>query len=128
MPAVKHLWSLMSEFYLKMSRVISTFVSCLSNPSFLPPSDRVGQSSQGENGSWEWAAAGRLAGVPKSFWERENVRGVRLHRGKPVLHEPHGEDWNGGSLQLPLQGECATMSWDSLQVLCWGGDEGSGRV
>jgi len=33
------------------------------------------------------------------------VRAVRLHRGEPLLHEPHWQAWSRGALQFLLQGE-----------------------
>lgn len=68
---------------------------------------RTGQSSQGPYGGRKWAPAGRLAAVSQSLWDGQDVRGVRLHRGEPLLHEPHWQNGDGGPLQRSLQGETA---------------------
>lgn len=68
---------------------------------------RTGQSSQGPYGGWKRAPARRLAAVSQSLWDGQNVRGVRLHRGEPLLHEPHRQNWDGRPLQCSLQGETA---------------------
>lgn len=68
---------------------------------------RTGQSSQGPYGGRKRAPAGRLAAVSQSLWDGPNVRGVRLHRGEPLLHEPHRQNRDGGPLQRSLQGETA---------------------
>ncbi|KAI5629276.1 long-chain fatty acid transport protein 6 precursor, partial [Silurus asotus] len=55
------------------------------------------------NGCWKRPSPGCMARIPQSFRGDPHVRAVRLHRGEPLLHEPHRQDRGRGSLQLLLQ-------------------------